>query len=99
MKNRKLLTAVGLAAALALTACGGDSEASEGLGEREGTDPVTALGGEEAAAEFESTYAAAVEDGQTTINVYTPLTATWPDVFAAFEERFPEISVEPLQIV
>ena len=99
MKNRKLLTAVGLAAALALTACGGNSEASDGLGERDGSDPVTALGGEEAAAEFESMYAAAVEDGQTTINVYTPLTATWPDVFAAFEERFPEISVAPLQIV
>lgn len=99
MKNRKLMTAIGLASALFLTACGGGSEASEGLGERDGADAAEALGGEEALAEFESMYEAAVDDGQTVINVYTPLTATWPDVFSAFQERFPEIQVEPLQIV
>lgn len=98
MKNRKLFAALGLTSALLLTACGGgDSEEAAA----EGIDPssVEGLGGEEAAAEFEELYAAATEDGQDVLTIYTPLTATWPKVFEAFEERFPEISVEPLQIV
>ncbi|MFI7495324.1 ABC transporter substrate-binding protein [Kocuria sp. M4R2S49] len=69
------------------------------MGERDGVDTETGLGGADAQAEFKQMYAAAVEDGQTTVNVYTPLTATWPAVFEAFQERFPDIRVEPLQIV
>lgn len=99
MKARNLIAALGLASALALTGCGGDAPAAEGLGELDGIDAETGLGGADALAEFEEMYAAAVDAGQTTINVYTPLTATWGDVFAAFQERFPNIRVEPLQIV
>lgn len=99
MKTRTLLTSLGLVSALALTGCGGAAPASDGLGEREGVEAETGLGGADAMAEFEQMYAAAVEDGQTTVNVYTPLTATWPAVFEAFQERFPSITVEPLQIV
>lgn len=99
MKARTLLTTLGLTSLLALTACGGDAPASEGLGEREGVETAAALGGADAQATFEELYAEAVENGQTTVNVYTPLTATWPAVFETFQERFPEITVEPLQIV
>ncbi|MFW3386394.1 UNVERIFIED_CONTAM: extracellular solute-binding protein [Kocuria sp. CPCC 205274] len=99
MNARKSLTVLGLASALALTGCGGDAPAAEGLGEREGIDTEAGLGGADAMAEFEQMYASAVENGQTTVNVYTPLTATWPAVFEGFHERFPEIRVEPLQIV
>lgn len=95
------VAALGLAAALLLTACGGDNQGStsEGLGEREGVDTTTGLGGADAQKYFEEQYAAALEAGQSDLNVYTPLAATWPAVFEAFEERFPEIAVEPLQIV
>lgn len=100
MRSRKLLAGLGLASMLALTACGGGGGTTEGgLGERDGVDAETGLGGSEAVTEFEQMYNTAVDNGQTTVNVYTPLTATWPDVFEAFNERFPDINVEPLQIV
>src|SRR5699024_8559295 len=98
MKNRKLFAALGLTSALLLTACGGgDTEEAAA----EGIDPtsVEGLGGDDTAAEFEELYTAATEDGQDVLTIYTPLTATWPQVFEAFEQRFPEISIEPLQIV
>lgn len=97
--KRKIATALGLAAALLLTGCGSDSTVPEGLGEREGVDTTTALGGADAQAKFEEQYASALEAGQDSLNIYTPLSATWPAVFEAFGERFPGISVEPLQIV
>lgn len=102
IKKNKLaiITALGLSSALLLSACGGgDKTTTEGLGERDGVETVAALGGEEAKAQFETKYAAALEAGQDSLNIYTPLTATWPLVFEAFQERFPEIEVEPLQIV
>ncbi|QXQ09905.1 ABC transporter substrate-binding protein [Paeniglutamicibacter sp. Y32M11] len=103
MKNRHIkrnfTLTLGLASVLLLTACGGDATASAGLGERDGVETAAALGGAEAQTNFEQQYAKALEAGQKSLNVYTPLTATWPDVFEAFQERFPNISVEPLQIV
>jgi ABC-type Fe3+ transport system substrate-binding protein len=99
MKTRTLLTTLGLVSVLALAGCGGDAPASEGLGERDGVEAAAGLGGADAQAEFEKMYAEAVDSGQTTVNLYTPLTATWPGVFEAFQERFPEIRVEPLQVV
>lgn len=103
MKNRhtkrNVTLALGLASALLLTACGGDSQAPDGLGERAGVETTAALGGAEAQKNFEQQYAEALAEGQDSLNVYTPLTATWPAVFDAFQERFPSISVEPLQIV
>lgn len=103
MKNRhtkrNVTLTLGLASALLLTACGGESQASDGLGERAGVETTAALGGAEAQKKFEDQYAQALADGQESLNIYTPLTATWPAVFDAFEERFPGISVEPLQIV
>jgi len=103
IKKNKFATiaALGLSSALLLSACAGGSgdAASEGLGEREGVDTVAALGGEEAKKQIEEQYAAALEAGQDSLNIYTPLTATWPSVFEAFNERFPGIEVEPLQIV
>lgn len=100
-KNKAtIVAALGLSSLLLLSACGGNDAASaDGLGEREGIDTVEALGGEEAKAQFEEQYAAALEAGQESLNIYTPLTATWPSVFEAFGERFPGIEVAPLQIV
>lgn len=100
MKSRRHpLIGLGLTAMLLLTACGGGDAASEGLGEVEGVSAADGLGGEENVGQFEEMYTAAVDEGQTTLNIYTPLTATWPHVFEAFQERFPEIQVEPLQVV
>lgn len=103
MKNRhnkrNIVLTLGLASVLLLTACGADAPASAEMGERDGVETTVALGGEEAQKNFEQQYAKALEAGQESLNIYTPLTATWPDVFDAFQERFPSIEVEPLQIV
>ena len=100
MKHRNILAALGLTSALFLTACGGGDGDQAAAGEA-GIDPaaIEGLGGEDVAAEFETLYAAALDEGQDVVSIYTPLTATWPKVFEAFEERFPGIAVEPLQIV
>lgn len=99
MKHRFAFTSLVVAAALALTGCATEATAAGGLGERDGVDAETGLGGADQLAEFEALYAAVTESGQTTVNLYTPLTATWPAVFEAFQERFPGVQVEPLQIV
>lgn len=97
--RRPLFVGLSLAAALSLAACGGGGGSADGMGEVEGVSAVDGLGGQQNADTFEGMYKEAVDEGQTTLSVYTPLAATWPHVFEAFQERFPEIQVEPLQIV
>ncbi len=105
---------VGVAAAaasalLALAACGsGGSSAptaasSAPAGSASAAAPsatdVTALGGAANAAAFAKLYAQATAAGQTKVTIYTPLTETYGNVFKAFEARFPQIRVSPLQTV
>lgn len=100
MNARKSLIGLGLTGMLFLTACGGGGAGDGELGEvSSGVSAADGLGSQENADRFQEMYQAAVDEGQTTLNIYTPLTATWPHVFEAFQERFPEITVEPLQVV
>lgn len=100
MNARKSLIGLGLTGMLFLTACGGGGAGDGELGEvSSGVSAADGLGSQENADRFQEIYQAAVDEGQTTLNIYTPLTATWPHVFEAFQERFPEITVEPLQVV
>lgn len=100
MKASKTLTALGLASVLMLTACGSGGDSNDASDtDRSQVTADAALGDEAAQSDFADLYNSALDNGQTTVNVYTPLTATWPKVFEAFEERFDGISVEPMQVV
>lgn len=103
MRKLGKLSLMAAAVALALTGCSGGTESvapdSSDKGGFKDEAAVAGLGGADAAAEFETLYQAVNEAGQSTINLYTPLTPSWPALFEAFQARFSGLSVEPLAIV
>lgn len=104
MKQVRKATA-GLALIALLAACGGGNGSDDGAGASpdgepdssvDGGEPASdaeALGGEEAAAEMERLYEAAIEAGATDVVVYGPGEDDKVPVYEIFTERFPEISV------
>ncbi|MGO2112302.1 MAG: ABC transporter substrate-binding protein [Pseudoclavibacter sp.] len=97
-------TAAATAALLALTACA-SGDAPAGPGGDGGGDVAGAIDAEsaqispEAAAHMNELYAAAVENGETEINVISGLPDDMQPVFDAFEAQFPEISISVTSLI